>query len=68
MVGHVTDFLLEKTLGWPSGVAINKVNTHHYYIRSFYTKSIQFLLNSIPNCIECINKMNSTVKLTNYSC
>lgn len=40
MVDHVTDFLLEKTLGWPSGVAVNKVDTHHHYVPSFYAKGI----------------------------
>ncbi|KAF5014539.1 hypothetical protein F66182_14434, partial [Fusarium sp. NRRL 66182] len=41
MVDHVTDFLLEKTLGWPSGVAVNKVDTHHHYVPSFYAKAVE---------------------------
>lgn len=44
MSDRVTDWVLEKALGWPTRPPVNKIDTHHHYVPPFYAKGILLYL------------------------
>ncbi|KAJ5622150.1 hypothetical protein N7528_005382 [Penicillium herquei] len=41
MADEAADWLQDKFLGWMSAPPINKIDTHHHYVPSFYSKAVE---------------------------
>lgn len=43
MTDEATDWLQDKVLGWMDQPSVNKIDTHHHYVPSFYSKGLSTL-------------------------